>query len=122
MEDIEGIAKTVTIAGAAKPAGIALLVLGSAALYTAGMVAMKLWGQLPPAMMAAAIAICIAGAVWLEVLALRETRLGVVYVAILAAEAIMVAAIAHLGFEEEYSLRELAGAGLIVAGVAVAAS
>ena len=107
---------------AAKPAGIALLVLGSAALYAAGMVAMKLWGQFPPATMAAAIGVCIAGAVWLEVLALRETRMGVVYVAILAAEAIMVAAIAHLGFEEEYSVRELAGGALIVAGVAVAAT
>ncbi|MGF1660410.1 MAG: hypothetical protein ACFCUS_13365 [Rubrimonas sp.] len=118
MNDIENLG----LAEAARPASIALFVLGSAALYAAGMVAMKLWGQFPPATMATAIGICIAGAVWLEVLALRETRLGVVYVAILAAEAVMVAAIAHLGFDEEYSTRELVGGALIVAGVAVAAT
>ena len=94
--------------------------LGSAALYTVSMVAMKLWGSQPATVLGAVIAIALIGAVALEIGALRDARLGMVYVAILGAEVVMLAAVCHFAFGETLSLREALGAGLIVAGTALA--
>jgi multidrug transporter EmrE-like cation transporter len=101
---------------------VAMLVLGSAVCYVAAMTLMKLWDGFPLAAVGAALCLCIVGAVWLEILALRQARLGMVYVAILGAEAIMLALVAKFGFGESFTSRELVGAALILGGTMLSAS
>lgn len=101
---------------------VAMLILASAALYVGSMTVMKLWDRYPPGIMAAGLALCVIGAIWFEILALRQARLSMVYVAILGAEALMLALVARFGFGETLMPREIAGATLIVVGTLVAAS
>jgi hypothetical protein len=108
--------------GGMRAFGLAGCALGAAALYTVAMIAMKLWGVAPPIVAAAVIAVTLVGAVGLEVAALRMDRLGMVYIAILAAETLMVMGVAHFGFGERLSMREAAGAAFIVAGAALAST
>jgi hypothetical protein len=70
------------------------------------MVAMKLWGAAPPLIAATAIAVPLVGAAGLEIMALRMDRLGMVCIAILAAETPMIMGVAHFGFGERLSSRE----------------
>lgn len=102
--------------------GLAGCAVGAAVLYTAAMVAMKLWGAAPAVVVAAVIAVTLLGAVGLEIMALRMDRLGMVYIAILAAETLMIMGVAHFGFGESLSPREALGAAFIVAGAAIAAT
>jgi multidrug transporter EmrE-like cation transporter len=101
---------------------VAALVLGSAALYVGSMAVMKLWDGLPVGAAVIALAFCVLGAVWFEILALRQARLGMVYVAILGAEAIMLALVARFGFGETFTPREVFGAALILTGTALSAT
>ena len=101
---------------------VIVLILASAALYVGSMSLMKLWDSYPAGLMAAGIALCILGAIWFEILALRQARLSMVYVAMLGAEAIMLAMVARFGFGENLMPREIAGAALIIIGTLVAAS
>jgi multidrug transporter EmrE-like cation transporter len=101
---------------------VALFILGSALCYCAAMTLMKLWDGLPLVLVGLALGVCIVGAVWLEILALRQARLGMVYVAILGAEAVMLALIFRFGFGETFSTREVAGAALIVTGTMLSAT
>lgn len=99
---------------------VAILILASAALYVGSMTIMKVWDTYPATLMAVGIAACLFGAIWFEILALRQARLSMVYVAMLGAEAIMLAAVARFGFGETLMPREIAGAALIVVGTFVA--
>jgi small multidrug resistance pump len=103
---------------------LAVLILGSAFFYTASMVAMKLLSSSPASMLIPVIAgmlvLALVLATGLEVLALRTERLGMVYVAILGAEVVMIALVTTLGFGEAFSQRELAGCALVIAGTALA--
>lgn len=99
---------------------IPVFVLASAAFYTVSMVAMKLWGSGPTALLALVIAIALFAAVGAEIAALRHERLGLVYVSILGVEAVMIAVVSWALFGESFSPRELAGGLMIVAGTALA--
>lgn len=95
-------------------------VVVSAACYTIAMLAMKSWGSLPLTTAAVTIAVALLGAVVFEILALRDERLGLVYVAILGVECVMIAVASHFVLGETFSQREIAGAALIAAGTALA--
>jgi multidrug transporter EmrE-like cation transporter len=95
-------------------------ILGAAACYTATMVLMKLWGAWSLPLMAGALIAASVGAVWFDILALREERLGMIYVSVLAVESLMIVAVSVGLFGESFSSREAAGMALIVAGTAVA--
>ena len=97
-----------------------LFVVISAACYTIAMLAMKSWDSLPMATATAAIVLALVGAVAFEILALRDGRLGLVYVAILGVECVMIALVSHFVLGETFSQREVAGAALIAAGTALA--
>jgi multidrug transporter EmrE-like cation transporter len=99
--------------------GPAALVAGAAATYAGSMVLMKFWDAHGGPLLALAIAGAVVLAVILEIAALREMKLGLVYVAVLGVEAVLVMLAAHGLFGETFTPRELAGAGIIVAGVAV---
>ena len=97
------------------------LILASAASYSVAMIAMKLWGvhgATPAIVTVAVLALLLAGGV--EVLALREERLGMIYVGILGAECVLIALASAWLFGESFTTREIAGAALIVAGTALA--
>lgn len=70
-------------------------------------------------LLAAGICLAVAVAIVMEVAVLREARLGVVYIAVLGVESVLVMAAAHGLFAESFTARELAGAGLVLVGVAV---
>ena len=97
-----------------------LFILGSAVFYAGAMIAMKLWGQISPALLLAVI-IAFAGAgIWMEIGALQVERLGMVYVLILGVECVLIAIASALWFGESFSPREIIGGGLIVLGTAIA--
>lgn len=97
-----------------------VFIIGSAAFYTLAMVAMKYLGQGGPQI---AIGLVIAGAVviatLLEVEALKTERLGMIYVAILGAECLLIALASWALFGESFTAKEILGAALIIGGVAV---
>lgn len=95
-------------------------VVASAACYTVAMLAMKWWGSVPMGTAVPVIVLALLGAVAFEILALRDQRLGLVYVAILGVECVMIAGVSHFVLGESFSAREVAGAALIAAGTALA--
>ncbi len=99
---------------------LAIFVIGSAVLYAGAMIAMKFWGQFSPILMLAIIGALVAGGVWLEIGALQTERLAMVYVLILGAECILIALASTLWFGETFTIKELAGGAMIVAGTAIA--
>lgn len=99
-----------------------MVIAGSAVFYCIAMIAMKLWDSMPLALGIALVAAALAGAAAFEIAALRIERLGFVYIAILGAECIIMAAVSFFMFGEAYSPRELAGAALVIAGAVVAST
>ncbi len=99
---------------------LTLFVLGSAVLYAGAMIPMKFWGQFSPTLLICVIAALVGGGVWLEIGALQNERLAMVYVLILGAECVLVALASAVWFGETFTMREIAGGALIVIGTAVA--
>lgn len=105
---------------ASRPMSITLFVIGSAVFYAGSMIAMKYWGQTSPMLLLAVIALLVGAGVWMEIGALQTERLGMVYVLILGVECILIAIASALWFGESFSVREILGGALIVAGTAIA--
>ncbi|MEM7505425.1 MAG: hypothetical protein AAF415_01670 [Pseudomonadota bacterium] len=103
---------------------MAVFILGSAGFYAVAMVAMKFWGQGPQhigfVLVPVIIALTVSAGVWLEISALKEERLGLIYVGILGAEVILIALASWALFGEQFTAKELAGGALIVVGTALA--
>lgn len=98
-----------------------LMVIASAAAYAVAMIALKLWGThgASSLIVAVVVAAFAAGAL-AELAVLRVERLGLIYVLILGAECLIIALASVWLFDERFTVRELAGAGLIIAGTALA--
>ena len=99
---------------------ITLFVFGSAIFYAAAMIAMKFWGQIPPALLLTAIALLMGGGIYFEIGALQVERIGMVYVLILGIEVVVIALASALWFGESFTWKEITGGALIVLGTAVA--
>ncbi|MBT8458630.1 MAG: hypothetical protein KJN60_03055 [Boseongicola sp.] len=99
---------------------VAILALISAFFYCVAMVAMKSLAALPSIGLALIIGAALLTAATFEVFALRHERLGLIYVGILGAEVIILGTISLLHFDETYTVRELAGMGLVLVGTAIA--
>jgi small multidrug resistance pump len=99
---------------------VAILALISAFFYCVAMVAMKSQAELPSVGLALIIGAALLTAATFEVFALRNERLGLIYVGILGAEVVILGTISLLHFDETYSVRELAGMGLVLVGTAIA--
>lgn len=99
---------------------LTVFIIGSAVLYAGAMVAMKLWGQIPPVLVLTVVALLMGGGVWFEIGALQTERLGLVYVLILGIEAVIIALVSVLFFGEHFTAKEILGGLLIVAGTALA--
>ena len=97
-----------------------VFILASAGFYTVSMIAMKFWGQGVSPLIVLVTVVALAAGAGLEIEALRTERLGLIYVGILGAECIMIAIASYVLFGESFTAKEVAGAGLIVAGTALA--
>ncbi|MEM7545436.1 MAG: hypothetical protein AAF367_07875 [Pseudomonadota bacterium] len=103
------------------PLSLPVFILGSASFYAVAMIALKILGQGGPKVAVAfVIAATVFGGLWMEFEALKSERLGLIYVAILGAECLIIALASSLLFGESFSTRELAGGALIVGGIALA--
>jgi len=80
---------------------------------------MKSWRTIPTVGMAFIIALALLSAGTFEVAALRQELLGLIYVAILGAEVVIIGLASILHFAETYSVREVAGMSLVVVGAFV---
>lgn len=99
---------------------VPILALASAGLYCVAMIAMKTWWSIPGIWTAGIIVLALLAAGALEVAALRNERLGLIYVSILAAEVVIIGVASHVLFKETYSAREIAGVTLVLLGTALA--
>lgn len=99
---------------------VAILALISALFYCVAMFAMKSWAELPSVGLALIIGAALLTAGAFEVFALRQERLGLIYVGILGAEVVIIGALSLFHFDETYSSRELVGIGLVLVGTAIA--
>jgi multidrug transporter EmrE-like cation transporter len=99
---------------------MAMLTLASAFFYCVAMVAMKNWWSMPSLGVTALIAFALLAAGAFEVAALRQERLGFVYVGILGAEVVIIGLASHWHFNEAYTYREVAGIVLVLVGTAIA--
>lgn len=99
---------------------VPLIAFGSAGLYSVAMIAMKFWWKIPGIGLGLLIVATLLAAATLELAALREERLGIIYTGILGAEVILIAIASYFLFGENFSHREIAGIGLVMVGTALA--
>lgn len=100
------------VAIASKPI-VLLFICGFA--YAAATLAMKATSETPKLLFLAAIVIFLGAAVLLEIIVLQQMDLGTAYIAIIATESLIIVAIAA-ALGEGLGPREMAGAGLVLAG------
>lgn len=99
---------------------VPLIAFGSAGLYSVAMIAMKYWWKIPGVGLSLLIVATLLAAASLELAALREERLGIIYTGILGAEVVLIAIASFFLFGEDFSMREGVGIALVVAGTALA--
>lgn len=99
---------------------VPIIALGSAGLYSVAMIAMKFWWKIPGIGLSLLIMATLLAAATLELAALREERLGIIYTGILGAEVVLIAIASFFLFGENFSMREGIGIALVVAGTALA--
>ena len=84
------------------------------------MVAMKTWWDTPSIGIGVLIATALLAAGAFEVAALRQERLGLIYVGILAAEVVIISVASVFHFGETYTGKEIAGVSLVLVGTFLA--
>ncbi|WP_237215608.1 hypothetical protein [Ruegeria lacuscaerulensis] len=99
---------------------VPIIALGSAGLYSIAMISMKFWWKIPGLGLSLLIVATLLAAATLELAALREERLGIIYTGILGAEVVLIAIASFFLFGEDFSMREGVGIALVVAGTALA--
>ncbi|NOD31110.1 hypothetical protein [Ruegeria atlantica] len=99
---------------------IPLIALGSAGLYSVAMISMKFWWKIPGVGLTLLIVATLLAAATLELAALRNERLGIIYTGILGAEVVLIAIASYFLFGENFSYREGIGIALVIVGTALA--
>ncbi|GAB4549281.1 MAG: hypothetical protein Tsb0024_18540 [Ruegeria sp.] len=99
---------------------IPIIALGSAGLYSVAMISMKFWWKLPGLGLGLLIVATLLAAATLELAALRDERLGIIYTGILGAEVVLIAIASFFLFGESFSYREGLGITLVIIGTALA--
>ncbi|WP_171235240.1 hypothetical protein [Ruegeria sp. HKCCA6837] len=97
-----------------------LIALGSAGLYSVAMISMKFWWKIPGVGLTLLIVATLLAAATLELAALRNERLGIIYTGILGAEVVLIAIASYFLFGENFSYREGVGIALVIVGTALA--
>ena len=96
------------------------LAFAIAVLYVVTTYMMKVSTELPVWVFAPVLAATLIAAIVLEIHVLKTQRMGSIFVLILSLEVILTMVCAYWVLGENYSLREMAGLAIIVAGIAVA--
>lgn len=96
--------------------GLAFVIAG---LYVATTYMMKVFTDMPVWIFAPVLAGILIAAIVLEIHILKTERMGSIFVLILSLEVILTMMCAYWVLGENYSLREMAGLAIIVAGIAV---
>lgn len=96
-----------------------LFASGAAFFYMAASWIMKAWGASPYLVLAPIVLITLAAGAWFETEVLRGSRLGHIIVLVLAIEYLMTFFVAVTFLGEGYSLREVTGAVVVFAGIAL---
>ncbi|SLN39520.1 hypothetical protein ROA7450_01879 [Roseovarius albus] len=99
---------------------VAILALISAFFYCIAMFAMKSWTETSSVVLVLAIGAALLTGGAFEMMALKQERLGLIYVGILGAEVVFIGSASLVHFEETYSTREVAGMGIVLIGTAIA--
>lgn len=99
---------------------IAIFALASAVFYCVSMIAMKSFAATPHLWLVPVMGIALALAVTFEIFALRQERLGLIYIGILGAEVLIIGLVSLFQFDESYSTREVVGIGIVLIGTAIA--
>lgn len=99
---------------------IPIIALGSAGLYSVAMISMKFWWKIPGVGLGLLIVATLLAAATLELAALRDERLGIIYTGILGAEVVLIAIASYFLFGENFSHREVVGIALVIVGTALA--
>ena len=98
-----------------------LLVIICAAAYAMSAVMMAEVARAPHPVLYVLVAIFLGAAAVSEIMVLRHFGLAVTYIAVIGAESVLVVSIATM-IGQGMGLRELAGAGLVIAGTLIIAS
>ncbi len=96
-----------------------LFASGAAFFYMAASWIMKAWGGSPYLVLIPAVLLTLSFGAWFETEVLRTTRLGHVIILVLAIEFLMTFVVAVGVLGEQYTLREVGGAIIILAGIAM---
>lgn len=99
---------------------VAFFALVSALFYCVSMIAMKSFASAPNTLLIIVIALALVGASAFEIFALKQERLGLIYVSILAAEVAILGAVSLFQFDETYTRKEVFGMAIVLVGTAVA--
>ncbi|NOD46921.1 MULTISPECIES: hypothetical protein [unclassified Ruegeria] len=99
---------------------IPIIALGAAGLYSVAMISMKFWWKIPGVGLTLLIVATLLAAATLELAALRNERLGIIYTGILGAEVVLIAIASYFLFGENFSYREGVGIALVIVGTALA--
>jgi multidrug transporter EmrE-like cation transporter len=91
--------------------------LASAACYVGATVVMKYYDKFGLVKAGPSIAVFLVGAVFFETVALKTERLGMILLMILGFESALGLLMSWLWFQESYTVKEVLGLALIVAGV-----
>ncbi|MGZ9810400.1 5-aminolevulinate synthase [Pseudoroseicyclus sp. H15] len=94
------------------------LAIGAALAYALATAGMKLAAGGQVGFAYPLVIICLIAAAAIEITLLRQTELSVIYISIIALETIVVLGYAHV-MGEPLSLRQLAGAGLVLGGLVI---
>lgn len=100
--------------------GTLLLVVVAALGYAIATIGMKLGSVTLSAMAIGIVMLGFLMAAWAEIIILRKADLGLVYITIIGVETLVVLAYASW-IGEGLSLRQIGGAGMVLAGLAVVA-
>jgi drug/metabolite transporter (DMT)-like permease len=96
-----------------------LFASGATFFYMSASWIMKAWGASPYLVLVPAVMLTLAAGAWFETEIFRSSRLGHIIVLVLALEFLMTFFVAIAVLGEEYSLREIGGALVVFAGIAL---
>lgn len=96
-----------------------LLASGAAFFYMAASWIMKAWGGSTYLVLIPAVLMTLSAGAWFETEVLRTSRLGHIIILVLAIEFLMTFLVAIWILGEQYTMREMTGAAIVIVGIAM---
>lgn len=96
-----------------------LLASGAAFFYMSASWIMKAWGGSTYLVLIPAVLVTLSAGAWFETEVLRTSRLGHIIILVLAIEFLMTFLVAVWFLGEQYTIREMTGAAVVIVGIAM---